>query len=71
MNILDRFAYPDEWISVIYCHLCNKSIPIKESFEVKRDCEYFGVNGFMNVRVCKECYREKQLNNLFKSEKQE
>jgi hypothetical protein len=64
MNILDRFAYPDEWVSVVNCNDCKKQTPTKESFEVQRDCEYFGVNGFMNVRVCKECYREQQLNKL-------
>ena len=30
----------------------------------QRDCEYFGVKGFMYVPVCKECYREQQLNKI-------
>jgi len=59
MNILDRLAREDEWISVVDCHLCNK-----ETHIIPVDYEYFGVKGYMHVQVCKECYRESQLNKL-------
>ena len=66
MNVLDR----DEWVSqflhltVVDCNDCKKQTPTKESFKIQRDCEYFGVKGFMYVPVCKECYREQQLNKI-------
>ena len=49
---------------VVDCNDCKKQTPTKESFKIQRDCEYFGVKGFMYVPVCKECYREQQLNKL-------
>jgi hypothetical protein len=64
MNILDRLAREDEWVSVVDCHLCNKQTPTKETHIIPVDYEYFGVKGYMYVQVCKECHRESQLNKL-------
>ena len=61
----------DGWVSVIDCHFCKKQIPTKEAISTPLDYEYFGTKGYMYVATCKECHRESQLNNLFKSEKQE
>ena len=60
MNIIDK----DEWVSVVDCHLCKNGTPTKESSIIQVPRTVFGINGFMNVRVCKECYRESQLNKL-------
>ena len=67
MIIKDR----DEWVSVVDCHYCKSQTPTKETHIVSVDYEYFGVKGYKYVQVCKECNREEQLNELFKSEKQE
>lgn len=64
MNVLDRFARKDEWVSVIDCHLCKKQTPTKEAISTPVDYEYFGVKGYMYVAMCKECHRESQLNKL-------
>lgn len=65
------FQKPDQWVSVVDCNNCKNQIPTKETHIVSVEGQYFGVVGYMNVRICKECYREQQLNKLFKSEKQE
>lgn len=53
------------------CHLCQKETPFSDMTTIKVDYEYFGVSGFKYELVCKECHRDHQLNELFKSEKQE
>jgi len=65
------FQKPDQWVSVVECNNCKNQIPTKETHIVSVEGQYFGVDGYMNVRICKECYREEQLDKLFKSEKQE
>jgi hypothetical protein len=64
MNILDRLAREDEWVSVVDCHLCNKQTPTKETHIIPVNYEYFGVKGYKYVQVCKECHREEQLNKI-------
>ena len=54
----------DHWMTVVYCHLCKKRTPTKESYITENHCSAFGVTGYWNVRICKECNREKQLNQL-------
>ena len=61
----------DHWMTVVDCHFCKKQTPTKESYITENHCSAFGVTGYWNVRICKECHREKQLSNIFKSEKQE
>ena len=64
MNISDEI---EDWVSMnspIDCYLCQKQIPTKDSSTISIDCEYFGVIGYMLVRVCKECGRESSLNKL-------
>jgi hypothetical protein len=60
-----------EWISVVYCHHCKSQTHTKETFISSVKSIHFGVKSYTNVRICKECHREQQLNKLFKSEKQE
>jgi formate-dependent nitrite reductase cytochrome c552 subunit len=67
MKVLER----DEWVSCIDCHLCKKNTPTKETYTIELKKIFFGVEGFCNVKICKECHREEKLTNLFKSEKQE
>jgi len=38
--------------------------PTKESYITENYCSAFGVTGHWNVRICKECHREKQLSKL-------
>jgi hypothetical protein len=54
----------EEWIMVVDCHLCKNETPTKESSIIQVPRTVLGINGFMNVRVCKECHRESQLNKL-------
>jgi hypothetical protein len=58
------FQKPDQWVSVVDCHLCKSKTPTKETHIVSVDYEYFDVKGYKYVQVCKECYRESQLNKL-------
>jgi hypothetical protein len=53
MNILDRFAYPDEWVSVVDCNDCKKQTPTKETHIVPVDYEYFGVKGYKYIKFVK------------------
>lgn len=53
------------------CHLCQKETPFNDMTTIRIDYEYFGVNGFKHELVCKECYRDDQLDELFKSENTE
>ena len=53
------------------CYLCKTSTPQKEMCNETLDYEIFGVKGNIHVQVCKGCYRDNQVNRLFKSEKQE
>jgi hypothetical protein len=52
------------WTTVVDCHFCKLETPTKETHTILVDKEYFGVKGYTNVRICKECYREYQLNKL-------
>lgn len=61
----------EEWVSVTDCHICKKQIKTNESYRIPVEKKFFGVKGHMNVEVCKECYREEQLEKLFKSENTE
>jgi len=54
----------ESWSSTVECHLCKKEIPKKESSITTIDCEYFGAKGYMYVNVCKECDRDKKINEL-------
>lgn len=54
----------ESWVLTVECHLCKKEIPTKEASITTIDCEYFGAIGFMYVKVCKECDRDKKLNEL-------
>ena len=53
-----------KWVSAVDCHLCKKQIPTKESYISSAKGVFFGVEGYTNVRICKECNREKQLSKL-------
>ena len=61
----------DIWVTVVDCNFCKSQTPTKETHIVSVDYEYFGVKGYKYVQVCKECNREEQLNELFKSENTE
>ena len=65
------FQKPDQWVSVVECNNCKNQIPIEDTISTPLEYEYLGAKGTMYVATCKECHREHQLNELFKSEKQE
>lgn len=60
--IVDENKY--KWASVIECHFCKKITLMKECCITAIDYEYFGAKGSMYVKVCKECDRDKKLNEL-------
>jgi len=61
MNIKDKDDY--SW-NYSECYLCKNSTHQKEMRDIKLDYEVFAVKGYIYVQVCKECYRESQLNKL-------
>ena len=57
------FQIPDQWVNPVECYLCKKTT--KETYTTSVNGVFFGVFGVdNNVRICKECHRESQLNKL-------
>jgi hypothetical protein len=60
-----------EWVKGIDCYLCKSQTPEKETVMILLDLEHLLVKeykvhvpGEWYVKVCKECYRERKLNDL-------
>jgi hypothetical protein len=56
------FQMPDQWVTPVECYLCKKTT--KETYTTSVNGVFFGVEGYNNVIICKECHRESQLNKL-------
>lgn len=53
-----------EQFANVTCHICKNIVKNNESFTISIDSEFFGVKGWKNILICKECHREHQLSKL-------
>ena len=65
MKLVAKYTL-DIYVSVLECKYCKEITPTKDAVTVSEDLVVFGAKGYTNIKICKKCHREQNLNTLLK-----